>query len=140
MLLKDTKTMDAINLLGLTLEHDIDLLPLEWSPHHNAQTLYQTFKSTVTSLAHMNTKSAIPKLDRKITDLCAQLQLTLNCPEDDNEEKLLAANILEAKISKLSALRHSRICYEADTVFFSLFPFLFPFLLHLHSRGPFATT
>lgn len=107
--LKDEQALAAVCVLGEAFEKALDDLH-ERTPERNPQSLYAQFKEDTINVLRQAAKRKLPKLDREIESLEADLQRTLNDPEPiATEERLLQAAILEERIKKLHALRHDRI-------------------------------
>ncbi|KAF9266934.1 hypothetical protein L218DRAFT_758195 [Marasmius fiardii PR-910] len=94
---------------GIELSGKIDSLKrseTERSEHHNVQTLWEKFKTTVTSKVRERAKIAIPRLDKQIREIETRINMITRDRLIEEEERALALAVYTEKLIDLESKRH----------------------------------
>ncbi|KAJ7127524.1 Endonuclease/exonuclease/phosphatase, partial [Mycena crocata] len=93
--LKDKETMDKINSLGKSLAESVELCRFRRSESNNAQVLFKKFKDDVVQVCRERSKKMMPAIERDIEALKSKLFHVLNNNQDPEDEKILAAEMIQ---------------------------------------------
>ncbi|KAG1870490.1 Endonuclease/exonuclease/phosphatase [Suillus tomentosus] len=107
-ILSDENLLEKLEKLGLTLQTDIENCTVDTRTNsRNPQTLWETFKSKITSEAQHTAKSHLTKINQKIKQLHKDINRTSNAPDIDSSiDRQQNKIILEKELEHLERKRY----------------------------------
>jgi hypothetical protein len=108
-LLKDKKVMDQIDAIGIEAQTRIEGLKYTRTYDNNPQLILKSLKDGAAMMLRDRSKILIPKMDREIDAMKANLKKTLNNPLMSENERLTESAAIQEKMDAAEKVRFQKI-------------------------------